>query len=300
MPRRDISFQTSDGLTLRGWFFSPTSSNGKLPCLVMAHGFTALKEMDLDTFAEHFTSKLPISCLVYDNRNFGDSEGAPRHEIIPSLQQSDYSDAITYAQSLGDVDAEKIGVWGSSYSGGHVLVVGAVDRRVKVVLSQVPLVNGWDNFNRLIRPDFQPALNQTFQQDRLARMSGKEPGKIPVVHENPLEMSSMPSADSYQFFSMWEKKSNWKNEVTIRSIELLRANDPAHGIHRISPTPLLMTVAQDDVLTPPDLALEAFSRAREPKQLHIIPGGHFDGYAGFNFERNAGRQTEFLKQTLCS
>ncbi|KAK5710592.1 hypothetical protein LTR15_012921 [Elasticomyces elasticus] len=266
----------------------------------MAHGFTALKEMDLDTFAEHFTSNLPISCLVYDNRNFGDSEGAPRHEIIPSLQQSDYSDAITYAQSLGDVDAEKIGVWGSSYSGGHVLVVGAVDRRVKVVLSQVPLVNGWDNFNRLIRPDFQPGLNQTFQQDRLARMSGKEPGKIPVVHENPLEMSSMPSADSYQFFSMWEKKSNWKNEVTIRSIELLRANDPAHGIHRISPTPLLMTVAQDDVLTPPDLALEAYSRAREPKQVHIIPGGHFDGYAGFNFERNAGRQTEFLRQTLCS
>ncbi len=102
----------------------------------MAHGWSALKEMDLDAFAEHFTSKLAISCLVYDNRCFGDSEGEPRHEIIPALQQADYSDAITYAQSRDEVNPDKIGIWGSSYSGGHVLLVGAVDRRVKSVLSQ--------------------------------------------------------------------------------------------------------------------------------------------------------------------
>lgn len=61
-----------------------------------------------------------------------------------------------------------------------------------------------------------------------------------------------------------------------------------------------MTVAENDVLTPTDIAIAAFSKAREPKELHIIPGGHFDGYTGFNFERNAGKQAEFLKRTLCS
>lgn len=61
-----------------------------------------------------------------------------------------------------------------------------------------------------------------------------------------------------------------------------------------------MTVAQNDVLTPTDVALETYSRAREPKQLHLIPGGHFDGYTGFNFERNASTQAEFLKKYLCS
>ena len=60
-----------------------------------------------------------------------------------------------------------------------------------------------------------------------------------------------------------------------------------------------MTVAANDVLTPTDLAIEAYSRAREPKQLHIVPGGHFDGYSGPNFEKNAGTQTEFLRETLC-
>ncbi|KAK3705801.1 hypothetical protein LTR37_013108 [Vermiconidia calcicola] len=221
MPRKDVEFKTSDGLTLRGWFFGPQSSSGKTPCLVMAHGWSALKEMDLDAFAEHFTSKLSVSCLVYDNRCFGASEGQPRHEIIPFLQQSDYSDAITYAQSLEEVDADKIGIWGSSYSGGHVLAVGAVDRRVKAVLSQV--------------------------------------------------------------------------------VELLRANDPSAHIARIAPTPLLMTVAAQDILTPTDLALEAYSRAREPKQINILSGaGHFDGYTGKWFDTNAGCQTEFLKKWLCS
>ena len=135
----------------------------------MCHGFSALKEMDLDTFAEYFISKLPMSCLVYDNRGFGDSDvkqGEPRHEILPYLQCNDISDAITYAQTREEVDPEKIGIWGSSYSGGHVLWVGAVDRRVKAVLSQVPCVSGWENFHRLIRPDFVGGLNETFKAGR--------------------------------------------------------------------------------------------------------------------------------------
>ena len=164
MPRKDVEFNTADHVSLRGWLHTPESNNEEqLPCLVMAHGFSALKEMDLNTFAEHFTTHLSLVCLVYDNRCFGDSDGEPRHEINPWLQMSDYSDAITYAQSLPEVNADKIGVWGSSYSGGNVLWVGATDRRVKAVLSQVPLVSGWDNLNRLVRPDLMPGFLKMFE-----------------------------------------------------------------------------------------------------------------------------------------
>jgi cephalosporin-C deacetylase-like acetyl esterase len=167
MTREDIEFKTCDNVTLRGWFYKPAGDSINLPCLVMSHGFTALKEMDLDTFADYFTSKLSLTCLVYDNRGFGDSDVGPgqqRQEIISPLQCSDISDAITYAQSRSDTNADRIGIWGSSYSGGHVLCVGAVDRRVKVVLSQVPFVNGWETFHRLIRPDFIGHLNAAFQE----------------------------------------------------------------------------------------------------------------------------------------
>ncbi|OQN97513.1 hypothetical protein B0A48_16666 [Cryoendolithus antarcticus] len=271
MPRRDIEFKTSDHVTLRGWLFTPEKSSSKLPCLIMSHGWTALKEMDLDTFAEYFTSKLSIACVVYDNRGFGASDAAPnapRCEILPELQRSDYSDAITYAQSLEEVDGDKIGIWGSSYSGGHVLFVGAVDRRVKAVLSQVPLTDGWTNFHRLIRPDFVAGMESAFLADRAARAQGKDAAMIPVVDADPTKPSSLPTPDSYEFFAAWEKKSDWKNE--------------------------------NDVLTPTDIALDAYTRAREPKQLHMISGGHFDGYSGPNFEKNAGRQAQFLKETLCA
>ena len=81
---------------------------------------------------------------------------------------------------------------------------------------------------------------------------------------------------------------------------MLRAHEPWAHVHHISPTPLLLTVADNDTLTPTDITIEAFARAKEPKQLHIIPGGHFDGYSGLNFEKNAGRQIEFLRGTLCA
>lgn len=216
--------------------------------------------MDLDAFAEYFTSKLPITALVYDNRGFGASdakEGAPRHEIIPREQQSDYSDAITYAQTLSDVDPEKIAVWGSSYSGGHVLYVGAVDRRVKAVLAQVWVLFlrctrlithshdtqttcGWlEEFRspyslrfrtwngadvcRWYAQRFRVAelislRNQLIVTDRHGRMAGKDPVRIPVVDENPMNPSALPTADSYKFFTEWEKKSDWKNDVTLRRL----------------------------------------------------------------------------------
>jgi hypothetical protein len=197
--------------------------------------------------------------------------------------------------------------------------VAATDRRVKAVLSQAPLVDGWANFHRLIRPDFIGGLNDTFAADRAARAAGKEPGRLPVVDENPLAASALPTPDSYEYFTTWGKKSPWKNDVTVRrylcsssrgdlmtwltlsgSVEAFREYYPSAHIHRISPTPLLMTVANNDVLTPTDLAIEAFSRAREPKELQILPGGHFEAYSGRNFEQNAGRQLEFLKKTLCA
>ena len=237
MGREDIEYKTSDRVTLRGWFYTSDSASGKAPCLVMSHGFTALKEMDLDAFAEYFISKLPIHVLVYDHRGFGASdaaEGEPRLEIVPMLQCSDISDGITYAASRPEVDPDRIGIWGSSYSGGHVLYVGAVDRRVKAVLSQVPLVSGWENFSRLVRPDFAVGSIANFAAgmlllcssnyelsyqvaDRLARAEGKEPGYIPVVDADPMKPSALPTPDSYEFFAAWEKKSQWKNSVTVRT-----------------------------------------------------------------------------------
>jgi len=128
--REDIQFKTEDSVTLRGWHYVPDGQSSKVPTIIMAHGYSAVKEMYLDTFAEAFC-KAGLACLVFDNRNFGASDGEPRQEIDPWQQIRDYRDTITFAETLEMTDPERIGIWGSSYSGGHVLVVGAIDRRVK-------------------------------------------------------------------------------------------------------------------------------------------------------------------------
>jgi len=303
MPREDIAFKTSDNVTLRGWFYTPeASSTTPLPCLVISHGFAALKEMSLDTMAAHFTSSLPISCLVYDQRGYGASDNhpsAPRLEIIPSLQCSDISDAITYAQGREDVNKEKIGIWGTALSGGHVLWVGAADRRVKAVLSQVPMVNGWENFHHLTTPDSLAGLNHLFQEDRLARAAGKAAATIPVFDPDPLATSALKITEAQEWFGEWAKKIDLKNEVTVKTMEAFRSYNPSSNIHHISPTPLLMTIVENDALMPTDLALTAYAKALEPKELQLLPGGHFAVF-GTHFEKTVERQVDFLKKTLCA
>jgi predicted acyl esterase len=119
--------------------------------------------MDLDLFAEYFTTHLPITALVYDNRCLGASDGMPRFELIPSLQMSDIQDAITYAQSLEEVDPSKIAIWGSSYSGANVLQVAAFDRRIKAVLAQNSMISGYENFKRLVSSVMSPQLQMMFE-----------------------------------------------------------------------------------------------------------------------------------------
>jgi uncharacterized protein len=296
MARRDIEFD-ADGVTLRGWFYSAEGASGTAPTVVMAHGFSAVKEMYLDHYAEAFAAA-GLNALVFDNRNFGASDGEPRQEIEPWTQVRDYRHAITYAGTLPEVDA-RIGVWGSSYSGGHVLVVAAIDRRVKAVACQVPMVSGHANFRALVRADLIAGFQDGFNADRAARYRGDPPAMVPVVAEDPLAPCALPTADSYQWFSETAKTraTAWRNEVTLRSVEAFSEYEPEAYLPYISPTPLLMLPAIGDHLTPCDLAIAAYDRAREPKKLVILPGGHFDAYVK-GFEDSAGPARDWFVQHL--
>lgn len=297
MSRTDIEFD-SEGTTLRGWFYSADQANGKLPTVVMAHGFSAVKEMHLDKYAELFAAN-GLNALVYDHRSFGDSDGLPRQEVDPWMQIRGYRDAISYACTRSETDPERIGVWGSSFSGGHALVLGAIDSRVKAVVSQVPIINGYENLRVLVRPDFIDGLRAGFDEDRMARFQGEEPAMIPVVDEDPMAPSALPTPDSYQWFTETGKTRapNWRNEVTQRSVEHLSEYIPEAYIDKISPAALLLMPAQNDVLVPTRFALTAYEKALEPKKLVILPGGHFDAYVD-GFDISGGEALAWFQEHL--
>jgi len=288
--RVDIEFD-AEGVALRGWLYVPDGATGPVPTIVMAHGFSAVKEMYLDRFADAFAAA-GLGALVFDNRNFGASDGEPRQEIDPWAQVRDYRHAITYATTREEVDADRIGIWGSSYSGGHVLVVGAIDRRVKCAACQVPLISGHRNARRIVRSDFIAAVGAMFDEDRAARFAGGPPAMIPVVDADPMAPSALPTADSYTWFTETgaTRAPSWRNEVTLRSVEMFWEYEPGAYIQWVSPTPLLVVVAAHDHLTVSDLAIEAYERALEPKRLVVLPTSHFDAYTtGFEAAGGAAR-----------
>jgi fermentation-respiration switch protein FrsA (DUF1100 family) len=294
--RQDIEFAAEDGVTLRGWLYVPDDAAGRVPGIVMCHGFSAVKEMYLDRYGQLFADS-GMCALVYDNRNLGASDGEPRQEIDPWQQVRDYRHAISWAQTRPEVDADRIGVWGSSYSGAHSYVVGAIDRRVKAVCGQVPLISGRQAFEMLVRLDNWAATWDMLAADRIARANGEAPAMMPVVDPDPTAPSALPTPDSYEFFTAYEG-SSWKNEVTLRTIEMFQGYEPGEYLKRISPTPLLMVVAPLDRLVAGEIACAAYETAAHPKKLVLVPGGHFDAYVGRGFEISSGAARDWFVEHL--
>jgi len=290
--RRDIQFN-AEGTLLRGWLYAPESRTGRMPGVVMAHGFTAVKEMYLDRYAEVFAAA-GLGVLVFDHRNFGASDGEPRGEIDPWAQVRDYRHAISYIRTLPEIDPERIGIWGTSYSGGHVMVVGALDRRVRCVVSQVPAISGYQASLRRVPALQVPGLLAAFVADRERRFRGEPPTMRAVLSEQPGGPAVFSGADAIEFFSTAAQRApSWRNQITLRSVEMAREYEPATYIARVSPTPLLIVAASDDNLTGTDLTLEAYERALEPKRLHLIRGGHFDPYVK-EFASSSGAAREWF------
>ncbi|UJR32652.1 hypothetical protein I4U23_020112 [Adineta vaga] len=302
--RRNVEFPAQDGVILRGWLYEPISKQDdkqRYPAIVITHGYGAVKELFVDKYAERFVQSNFV-VLLYDHENFGESSGEPRQEIDPNKQVQGYSSAITYLQSLIDlVDSNRIGIWGTSYSGGHVLVVSANDKRVKCVVSQMPSINGRKNLKRRNKTEenYQRLL-KALERDQKQREEGGIPRIIPIIR--PEEQP-----DWWNFFDVghaeekdkWRYK-NWKNEQTLHSVQLYGEYNPEESIEKISPCPLLMLVADHDTVTFSEDEIEVFEqRAGEPKKLVKFNGDHFSAYKD-QFELTANEANDWFKKYLQS
>ncbi|KIW82969.1 hypothetical protein Z517_02212 [Fonsecaea pedrosoi CBS 271.37] len=279
----DVSFITTDGVTLRGNLVTPDDVAGKLCCVILTHGFTCVKEMGLIDIATHLSSALPLACLVYDHRGFGASDTAPayvRGEIIPSQQVLDLRDAITFASTLSVVDPDRIALWGYSYAGGHSIQVAASDQRVKCLIVHAPCIDGVETVHRVIPAHNLATLRRLFAADRINRIKGEPPGTIPVVTPDEGGTAALASQDSFAFFHRFDPTvdhdSSWVNKVTLRSLEeMFGYVAPLSSLSHVTPTPILMGVALKDTNGEPDMTLRHYSMMHEPKELCLVDSNHY-------------------------
>jgi fermentation-respiration switch protein FrsA (DUF1100 family) len=237
------------------------------------------------------------SCFCTTIANFGTSGGDLRGDIDPWRQIADWRRAISYLEARSEVDPARIGLWGTSYAGGHALVLGATDRRLRCVVAQVPTISGYEQGLRRVSPDATPALEHAFNEDERAGLRGEQPRRQAVVSGDPSVPAAYRSQDAIDFFLQPIPEGLWKNEVTLRSTRAARMYEPGAWVSRVSPTPLLMVVASNDKVTVADLALAAYERALEPKRLALVPGGHFDPYLD-QFRIAEAAATEWFREHL--
>jgi fermentation-respiration switch protein FrsA (DUF1100 family) len=294
-----IAFKADDGTVLRGWIYRPAVPEGiKSPVVLLHHGFSAVKESFLVDYAQVF-AEAGFIVLGYDPRGLGESGGRVPLEIDPMFQVSDFRDAITFALGLPGVDATKVGVWGSSYGGGVAIQAAALDKRIACVAVQVPFLSGGNIWSH-IPPEAQQQLSALFAHERAARATGQPVQLIPVVTANPErgELCVLGTRESYEWsMEKAAKAPNWRNEVTLRSLELTFSFEPASYIHQVAPRPLLIVGAEGDTLMPIEGTRAVFDRAGEPKRFVTIPCGHFGPYDDC-FEQSSGAARDWFVEHL--
>jgi cephalosporin-C deacetylase-like acetyl esterase len=273
MPRFDVEFQ-SEGTTCRGWLYRPEGA-GPFPAVALAGGWCYVRELVMPYYAEAFAAA-GIAALVFDYRNLGVSDGDVRQHLDPWAQVRDYRNALSFLERHDEVDADRLGVWGISYSGGHALILGATDPRVKCLVSQIPVIDGYENMRRVHSAIGYRRLWQEILTDRALRYD--KPGErlyIPHATAEPAQdLGTWPFPETYHTFRALRETEAplYQNRSTVESVDLLLDYDVLPFVRRIYDTPSLMIVAEADDLTLWDLEIGAFNAIpTTKKELVTLP-----------------------------
>lgn len=284
---RAIQF-LSDGLVIRGVLRVPKGSQPH-PIVILGHGLGALKEWTLPDLGLAL-GEIGIASLWFDYRNFGDSEGQPRNEVSHFGRLEDWQNAISFAQSLDEIDSSRIGIWGTSLGGRDVLAIASFDRRIKAVVSQTPLIQ-WTTLTGSRMAGYGDDLElfqRELSEDRMKRAMGEKAQYIPFVK---------PAGDDVKagfIASLSEKElRNYNGLLTLQTYQPNVLTDVRSMVGLITPTPLLFILAEEDFLPG---QYEAFDLAQEPKSLVKVHGNHFSPYTTSKQESIAATTKWFKEQ----
>ncbi len=300
MLREDVTFDAW-GSRCAAWLYRPDPASATatdprgVPCVVLAHGFAAVREARLDAFAERFASA-GFAALVFDYRGFGASEGQPRQLLSIPAQLADWAAAIAYARSLDGVDPERIALWGTSFSGGHVATTAARDHRVAAAIAQAPFVDG---LRQALSEPIPQALRLTAAalRDELGALRGAPPRLVPAVGPpGSLAAMTQPASEA-GYRAIVPADAPWTNAVAARVLLRLTAYRPLRHAAEVR-CPLLVAVCDDDEVTPPQPALSLAERAPRGELVRYAGAGHFDIYSGETFERAVADQIAFFTEHL--
>lgn len=263
------------------------------PAVVLAPGFGATRIARLGAYAERFRDA-GFLVLVFDYRHFGASGGRPRQLLSIRRQVEDWHAALAFVRGLPGVDADRVALWGTSFSGGHVVRVAAEDGRVAAVVSQIPFMDGLATVLRL-HPVSAAKATVVSALDLAGSLLGRRPLMMPIV-DRPGRAAAMAMHEAMTGFERLFDGAPFDNRVCGRIGLATLFYRPLRWASRV-PCPLLVQAGERDTLTPPGPARRAV-RAAPLAEFTPYEAGHFDFYFGEVFERAVAEQVDFLQRHL--
>ena len=264
------------------------------PVVIMAHGFGAEKTFGLPAYAEIFASN-GLAVYLFDYRCFGESDGEPRNYVDPGRHLQDWKAAIDHVRLLPAINPDKIALWGSSFSGGHVLVTASNDQDISAVVAQVPFV---DAVSTTFKLGFKFLMQATPHAIRdLSRiLTFRSPHFVKIIGK-PDEFAIMNTPESYPGYSaIVPEDTTWENKCPARIILTFATYRPIASAHKIKCPTLIMLGEKDSLINAK--AVEKTAQKIPNAKLVKYPFGHFDIYTGKAFEDAVKQQTEFLLTRL--
>jgi len=294
--RTDVRFFVN-GTALSAWLYLPDKIPPPFPCIIMGHGLGGTRDAGLEPYAIRFQNA-GFAVLVFDYRYFGESEGTPRQLIWIPSQLEDWSAAIAYARGLQEIDPARIALWGTSLSGGHVIVTAAHDPAIACVTAQCPGMDGrafaLESFKRM---GIGNSLRQIMhgQRDLVRSWLGLSPHKIPIVGK-PGSIALMNTADAFDSFPALIPES-YVNETCAR---ILIRGDKYRPITyaRHVRCPVLLQICDHDTLVSVSSIEETAHILGDHAEVKHYPLGHFDIYTGDGFEQGVRDQVSFFQKHL--
>ena len=293
--RRDVSFDVK-GTVLSAWLYLPLDTFTPIPCIVMASGLGGTKDMGLE-YALRFQDA-GFAVLLFDYRYFGQSEGEPRQLIWIPHQLEDWAAAIEYARSLTAVDPTRIALWGTSLSGGHVIVTAARDRQIACVSAQCPGVDGHASAEMAFERypiGYNLRMVMHGQRDIVRSWLGLSLHKVPIVGKSG-SIALMTASNAYDAFVQLAPES-FVNEACARIIVRGDKYRPIKYAQDVRCQVLLQICEKDELLSVESIE-ETGQILGQYAEIRRYPIGHFDVYFGKNRENSINDQIEFYMKHL--
>ena len=272
--KRAVEFY-SEGFKLVGDIYVPDGlpSGEQRAAVLLCHGYTGVKDLYLPDNAKTLNDAGYV-VMTFDYKGWGESEGT-RSRLAPYSRVADVQAAMTYLGMQPEADADRIGLYGTSYGGATVSWTGAVDQRAKCIVSVVGIGNGARWMSRVRRVDEWFDLQERSKEDREKRAST---GESEYVDRSEILLPDRQSAEL-------AAAARRNNPAAVGTIPLEYVDDtigfnPEWIVDKISPRPILFITSDNDRLVLPEESEQLYAHAGEPKKLVVLKGyGHYEVYS---------------------